>query len=259
MRMVRLDTFWQPPEQGDTALNISLTQALCNRSVGCSLCQHAILPGELFWRGCSATGEDCLWLCTNHIPLNMKRMISEKSDDCSAINYLYADATDVRGRIIPELRRDPDAIYRLSPDDFEELVFDRLLAIGLQAIRIGTANEKDGGIDAVFWASGHFPTLGAVQIKHHRSPAKKVGPSAVRDLVGAMASDPFGLGLVVTNTSFSSDARRYTQTASVPIHLRDGSALERWINDDFSVEGLDFTAQAARFCSERATRLPRFN
>lgn len=150
-------------------MNISLSQGIANRSIRCSLCDHVIEPGKVFWKGgLDETECDSLCICTGHIPLNANRMIVKPSSDESGINYIKADAVDVRNDIIPELLRDSDAIYQLTPEKFEALVFDRLIAMGLQGFRMGAANRKDGGIDIVFWTNGLLPMLGAVQVKHHR-------------------------------------------------------------------------------------------
>ena len=128
----------------------------------------------------------------------------------------------------------------------------------LQAFRMGAANRKDGGIDAVFWTHGLFPMTGAVQIKHHRSPAAKVGPADVRGLAGAMSGHPFNVGLIVTNTSFTDDSKHQATKVTPPIQLRDGDALWKWIGDDFEIERLEFVARTAEFCKGIAVRVPQF-
>ena len=239
--------------------HLSLSQAMANRSIRCSLCDHEIEPGEIFWRGglIGASG-DSVWICTGHIPLNAKGMIVEPSDDASAITYVRADAIDIRQDMIPRLLRDPDAIYRLTAEEFEELVFDRLVAMDLQAFRMGPANRKDGGIDAVFWTRGLLPMLGAVQVKHHRSPQAKVAPADVRGFAGAMEGHHFNVGLIITNTSFTDDAKHRAETGTTPILLRDGEVLRDWIADDFSIEKLEFVSRNAEFCKGIEIRVPQF-
>lgn len=182
----------------------------------------------------------------------------EPSPDNSAIKYIRADALNVRQTIIPALLRDVEAIYHLTPDEFEELILDRLFAMDLQAFRMGAINRKDGGIDAIFWTRGLFPMLGAVQIKHHRSPQVKVGPADVRELVGAMEGHRFNIGLIITNTSFTKDAKHRADTGTTPILLRDGEVLQKWIADDFSIEKLDFVTRNAEFCRGIEINVPQF-
>lgn len=239
--------------------HLSFEQKMADQHIRCSLCEYVIEPGEIFWRGRpSNANSDRLRICTGHIPLNSKGMIVEPSADGSAITYVRADALDVRRDIIPRLMRDSDAIFRLTPEEFEELVFDRLVAMDLQAFRMGPANRKDGGIDVVFWTRGLFPMLGAVQIKHHRSPQAKVGPAEVRELAGAMGGHRFNVGLIITNTTFTEDAKHLAVTGSAPIQLRDGEVLRSWIADDFAIEKLEFVSRNAEFCRGIEIRIPQF-
>lgn len=236
-----------------------LSQGMADHRIRCSLCKHVIEPGEIFWRGRPGNSDhDCLWVCTGHIPLNAKGMIAEPSADGSPFTYVRADAIDVRQDMIPRLLHDSDAIYHLTSEEFEELVFDRLLAMDLQAFRMGPANRKDGGIDAVFWTRGLLPMLGAVQIKHHRSPEAKVGPAVVRELAGAMEGHHFNVGLIITNTSFTEDAKHRADTCTTPIQLRDGEVLRKWVADDFTIEKLEFVSRNAEFCKGIEIRVPQF-
>lgn len=240
-------------------MKLSLSQGMANQRIRCSLCEYVIEPGELFWRGRrrDSDGND-LWICTRSIPLNTKRMIVEPSVDGSAIHTIRADAIDVRREMIPKLLRDPDTVYDLTPEEFEELVFDRLLAMDLQAFRMGPANRRDGGIDAVFWTRGLFPMLGAVQIKHRRSPTRKIGPAAVRELAGAMEGHHFNVGLIITNISFTEHAKHQADNCTTPIRLRDGDVLRRWIDEDFDIERLEFISRNAEFCNGIEIRVPHF-
>jgi hypothetical protein len=110
------------------------------------------------------------------------------------------------GRILSEqLSKESSLIYRISPEQFEEFLCDRLFAMGFEPRRVGAINQKDGGIDILFWPrlGGAFPFLGAAQVKHHRDPKTKEGPATVRDFAGVIASHSLNVGMLVTNTSFS--------------------------------------------------------
>jgi hypothetical protein len=76
------------------------------------------------------------------------------------------------GRLLSEkLVVEPELVHRLTPEQFEEFVCDRLIAMGLEPKRIGRTNQKDGGIDVLFWPrqKNAFPFLGAAQIKHEHA------------------------------------------------------------------------------------------
>ena len=97
-----------------------------------------------------------------------------------------------------QLANDPDLIHRISPQQFEEFICERLDAMGLEPKAVGAVNKKDGGVDIVFWpqSKSAFPFLGAVQVKHHRSPHITEGPATVRDFAGVIAGSPFNAGLL---------------------------------------------------------------
>lgn len=74
-----------------------------------------------------------------------------------------------------------------------------------------------------------------------------------------MRSYHFNVGLVVTNTSFTDDARFESEKAgSPPIQLRDGEALRKWIADDFEVEEINFTTRRIEVCKGLGINIPKF-
>ncbi len=149
------------------------------------------------------------------------------------VQPVRVELIDVTQVLHERLRVDPDDIYRITAEQLEEFVCERLSAMGFEAHRIGRTNRKDGGIDIVFWNGGPFPVLGAAQVKHHRDRGRSNGPDAIRDLRGVLATHPFQFGVVVTNTTFTPDARWFAEHQHGLIRLRDGEDLRKWINDEF--------------------------
>jgi hypothetical protein len=140
------------------------------------------------------------------------------------------------GRVLSQrLAIEPTLVHSLSPEQFEEFVCDRISAMGLETHRVGKANQKDGGIDVFFWPreSSSFPFLGAAQIKHHRDLSRKEGPATVREFQGAIGAHPIHAGLIVTNTSFTSDAQWFAREHAKLVKLRDFSDIRRWLLDRF--------------------------
>jgi restriction endonuclease Mrr len=127
-------------------------------------------------------------------------------------------------------------MYRITAEQFEDVICDRLLAMGFEARRVGRTNRKDGGIDIVFWNSEPFPVLGAAQLKHHRDRTRRSGPQTVRDFRGVLATHPFQFGVVITNTTFTADARWFADHQQGLIRLRDGQDLRKWIENEFVSE-----------------------
>lgn len=137
---------------------------------------------------------------------------------------------------IQELERDPDLLPRLSDATFEELVFNRFEQMGLVVRRIGAGTyQRDGGIDALAWPRSHFPFpfILALQAKHVRLPTRRIGPEPVRDLLGVVAAHGFNAGFLVTNTSFTPDAKWFAAQRPALLQLRDIEDLRRWLRNEF--------------------------
>ncbi|WP_417397090.1 restriction endonuclease [Gimesia chilikensis] len=235
--------------------DLSLRQVVAHQPEGCSFCNTITGPGELFWAG-SIGNLDLLTICTKHAPLNTKGYLS--SEDLTGIIKVKPISVNVRKDLIPLLQDNPDGIYDITSEEFEELVFDRILAMGFQGFRTGASNRKDGGIDIVAWTLGLFPMLCAVQIKHRQSPKKRVGVADIREFTGAMHGRRINMGLVVTNTAFTQDARHLAMHGTCPIQLRGIDFLRKWIADDFSVEKLDFESRRMELCKGISIDMPHF-
>lgn len=136
------------------------------------------------------------------------------------------------------LSNEPSLIHQISSAQLEELICDRLFAMGLEPHLVGPTNRKDGGVDIVFWPRVNcaFPFLGAAQVKHHADPKTKEGPATVREFAGVIAGHPFNVGLLVTNTSFSPDAEWFAREHARLIRLRDIADIRRWLLNNFSDE-----------------------
>lgn len=151
---------------------------------------------------------------------------------------LRIELVEIGEPLSEKLISDPAAIYSLSPAQFEELICDRLAAMGFEPRRVGHINQKDGGIDILFWPrfNTSFPFLGAAQVKHHSHSLKREGPATVREFSGVMTNQPFNAGLLVTNTTFTPDAEWYARERAKLIRLRDFTDIRRWLIGNFTDE-----------------------
>jgi hypothetical protein len=127
-------------------------------------------------------------------------------------------------------------MHRLTPSQFEELICDRLDAMGFEPKLVGGTYRKDGGVDIVFWprSRSSFPILGAAQVKHHRQGSSREGVGSVRDLAGTIAAHPFNVGFLVTNTSFTPDAEWFAREKAKLLRLRGFTDIRRWLSGNFS-------------------------
>jgi hypothetical protein len=138
---------------------------------------------------------------------------------------------DITQELLSTLIRDPQEIYRISPDIFEQIICERLDKMGFEVKRVGGHTyHKDGGIDIVAWSRiSSFPYLMAIQAKHHRTPKKKTGPKDVRDLYGVIQQHPFNIGVLVTNTTFTPDAKWFAQSSKNLLRLKDIHNIQDWL------------------------------
>jgi restriction endonuclease Mrr len=136
--------------------------------------------------------------------------------------------------LLANLRRNPADLLKLTPEQFELFLCDRLHAMGMEPRRIGSIYEPDGGIDIVAWPRrSAFPFLVGVQAKHHGNWKKKVGAGDVREFDAVIRNRQLNAGLLVSNTSFTPSASWEVQNHKHLIRLRDFEDLRRWIADNF--------------------------
>lgn len=169
--------------------------------------------------------------------IRVTSLMGHKRDE-PLLKPLRVEIVGIGQLLSQRLVHDPELVHRLTPTEFEELICDRLFAMGLEPRRVGAINRRDGGIDIVFWPrlKGAFPFLGAAQIKHRGDPARYEGPSTVREFAGAIADHPFNAGLLVTNTGFTPDAEWFAREHAKLIRLRGFTDIRRWVLADFADE-----------------------
>ena len=140
-------------------------------------------------------------------------------------------------RFSPEIREwlldNPSQLLELGDNGFEKLVGDFLQDMGYSVQMVSPTRRKDGGVDIAAWPRSGMRYLIAVQVKHHHT-ATKTGASDVRDFAGTLVRNPvFSFGLLVTNTTFTDDAKHFQQPLASNLRLRDESDVKRWLRGDF--------------------------
>ena len=164
---------------------------------------------------------------------------------CKALGLVSAPKSalvrvvDFSPELLQFLQEDPTRLRSLTPDQFERFVAERLDRMGYNVTLTGSTNRKDGGIDLI--AVPKLADLGshviAGQMKHHRGD-QKTGRDAIDRLL-AWKDSYFGVGLLVTNTSFTHDAVWTAQQERNTrfLRLRDFTDLKRWLEGRFGEEG----------------------
>lgn len=130
------------------------------------------------------------------------------------------------------LQKDPARIAKLSPEQFEDLIAERLTHAGLIVTKTGKTNTPDGGIDLIAYPkSSSIPYLLAAQIKHsHKN--QPISADVVRDFRGAITSFPIDVGLLVTNTRFTPNAQWTARQLPKLIRLRSMEDIKIWLANE---------------------------
>ncbi len=132
----------------------------------------------------------------------------------------------------------PEELCKLTSDQFEVLVADRLAAMGFGVKLTGLTNRIDGGINFLAWPefATPFPYLLAGQVELHGTTNRRVAAGDARDFLAAISCHgaTFQLGILVTNAEFIADANWATAQSRNVVGFRDLTDLSRWMRDDLS-------------------------
>lgn len=113
----------------------------------------------------------------------------------------------------------------LNPFEFENLVSNLFGKMGLETKQ--TRTTKDGGVDAI--AFDVRPVLGGKLVIQAKRYKNTVGVSAVRDLYGTMINEGASKGILVSTSSYGTDAFEFSKDK--PIELIDGRGLLYLLDD----------------------------
>ena len=233
---------------------VYLRMSRAARPYTCSYCASPINRGDNYVRlepfgPARQSGAPILYFCRLCSALAKWMQASAADDQLPADHQLLlplaehvkptrVQLIDISSTLSSRILANPGELLLLSPSQFEELVLDRLCAMGFQAQQVGGGTfRRDGGIDIIFTPAKNypFPFLGAVQVKHRRDPHIKLGPEPLRELLGSMAAHRFfAAGMIVTNTTFTPDARDFAIRCQPILRLRDFHDLMRWVAENFT-------------------------
>jgi hypothetical protein len=128
--------------------------------------------------------------------------------------------------------RDFDYMYQVTDEQFEVMLCRLFDKHGFETWRVpGGSRSEDGGIDILAYPRQcpMVPFFFAIQAKHHQVP-KNVGPEEVRAFSDVVRRNHlFHAGLLITNTSFTANARFVVEHTDLLVRLRDGKDLARWL------------------------------
>lgn len=134
------------------------------------------------------------------------------------------DSTQV---LAEHLLREPTSLYELSPRRFEELIAELVGQFGWR-VQL-TPISHDGGRDILaFIPTDIGDLLCLIEAKRYRED-RKVGVGLVRQLWGTVNHDDASLGLLVTSSGFSREAREFQQAHQSRLRLKDNADIFDWL------------------------------
>lgn len=140
------------------------------------------------------------------------------------------DAMEVASAILNAALVDDlgEALRGISPQRFERLILDLLIAMGYGGgdIENGrmTKASGDGGIDGIINEDALGLDAVYIQAKKY-APENTVGRPDIQRFIGSLTGEGATKGVFVTTSSFSKEAREYIRRIQQRIVLIDGKAL----------------------------------
>jgi len=134
-----------------------------------------------------------------------------------------------RSGLIDWLKKQPESVFRLSGQLFEELIADLLIDRGWEVQLM--QRTRDGGKDMLaYFDTGISKVLHLVQTKCYKRE-RRVGVGAVREMHGILHQESASQGMIVTTSSFSADARAMERKYRYQLSLHDYETVVRWIQE----------------------------
>jgi hypothetical protein len=148
------------------------------------------------------------------------------SDD-QGINEKIVVVQSISSELLKQLAHSPGLLHQLESRKFEELVARLLEDQGCEVTL--TKRTRDGGYD-VFgrMKTGPADLLFLAECKRY-APENRVGVEVIRGLYGVTEARRANLGLVITTSSFTKDAREEKVRIGPRIDLKDYSDLCDWL------------------------------
>jgi restriction endonuclease Mrr len=153
--------------------------------------------------------------------------LSEKASQDQIVTVVKPTIVMANEAILHQLKKQPQAIFELSPRKFEEVLAEILTDMGWEVEL--TSATRDGGKDILAYQKTELgKLLCLVEAKRYRED-RKVGVDLVRSLYGTLCDYQASSAMMVTTSSFSADAQAFQQKHQYQLALRDYFDLARWI------------------------------
>ena len=141
------------------------------------------------------------------------RVPDEIKNDIKVVTHSLVDKVALR----------PEILQEITPRQFEELVCELFERKGYN-VQL-TKQTRDGGKDLIVLNNSVLGDLVIYAECKKKAPRHPVNVGLVRQLYGTVEADRVTAGIMVTNSYFSKDARRFQQTIKSRMNLIDYSEL----------------------------------
>ena len=156
------------------------------------------------------------WVLLIKISLSQQ---DELKNDINVVTHSLVDKVALR----------PEILQEITPRQFEELVCELFERKGYN-VQL-TKQTRDGGKDLIVLNNSMLGDLVIYAECKKKAPKHPVNVGLVRQLYGTVEADRVTAGIMVTNSYFSKDARRFQQTIKSRMNLIDYSELMKQIMD----------------------------
>lgn len=147
------------------------------------------------------------------------RVPDELKNDIKVVTHSLVDKVALR----------PEILQEITSRQFEELVCELFERKGYN-VQL-TKQTRDGGKDLIVLNNSMLGDLVIYAECKKRAPKHPVNVGLVRQLYGTVEADRVTAGIMITNSCFSKDARRFQQTIKSRMNLIDYSELMKQIMD----------------------------
>lgn len=164
-----------------------------------------------------------------NININISAGISLASDERFVDDEFDKDLKDINFELKYHLSNKPTLVYDLTSRKFEELVGDIFKDMGyLTEI---TRATRDGGKDIIAYIEkGNSTEITYIECKQYQQD-NKVGVKVIRELYGVQNLEQVDYSIIVTSSSFTSDAKRFASMTEGKMKLCDFSELSNWFKN----------------------------
>ena len=210
-----------------------------------------LVEGDLYYDDADSYADGCIWphrwgvnwcektIAREPLPERLRRTLDKTAKTffrVSAVHeFLVAIGKEQETPPPDPLKVVLDQVLKLSSTEFEDLIADLLLAIGLKEVELMPPNFPAVDVGGVLDTAGLVSIKMFVQAKHHRYA--KVSPKVVTALRGALPEG--GEGVIVTTSDFNKSARNAANKPDFKaIALINGRQLARLLIEHWEEDSL---------------------